>query len=352
MTPDDLDFQESLDRYFEIEAAELLQTIEETLIILVEEKTIERVHTLMRAAHTIKGSAANCGFKTIETIAHHLEDVFQALYPAELEIDPELGSLLLEGYDCLYDPLSALLAGIPYDEAATLERTATLFAKLQDHLGDFFGRETPLPTAAELGFDVIGSIFTDSIPQDLQDLATAIASKNAGKVSESLRSLAEFLLELGGSYSLPGIAAIATTTLSALDRHPARSLELAPIALANFQQAQIAIIGGDRSVGGQVSSELGAWTDTYSSDLSSKQSVYADNPADWLSLAEFTDSVSIDEAESTTASTSEDWLSLVDTSDSIAEIPVEVTESTTASTSEDWLSLVDTSDSIAEIPVE
>jgi two-component system, chemotaxis family, sensor histidine kinase and response regulator PixL len=347
MTTDDQDFQESLDRYFEIEAAELLQTIEETLITLVEEKTIERVHTLMRAAHTIKGSAANCGFKTIETIAHHLEDVFQALYPAELEIDPELGSLLLEGYDCLYDPLSALLAGVPYDEAATLERTATLFAKLQDHLGDFFGRETPLPTAAELGFDVVGSIFTDSIPQDLEDLATAIASKNAGKVSESLQSLAEFLLELGGSYSLPGIAAIASTTISALDRHPARALELAPIALANFQQAQIAIVGGDRSVGGQVSSELGAWTD-YSGDLSAEQSVYVDTSADWLSLAEFTDSVSPDPAESTANSSSEDWLSLVD--DSATKIPVEFAASTTGSASEDWLSLVD--DSVAEIAVE
>jgi chemotaxis protein histidine kinase CheA/ActR/RegA family two-component response regulator len=343
---DDQDFQESLDRYFEIEAAELLQTIEETLVTLVEEKTIERVHTLMRAAHTIKGSAANCGFKTIETIAHHLEDVFQALYPAELEIDAELGSLLLEGYDCLYDPLSALLAGIPYDEAATLERTATLFAKLQDHLGDFFGRETPLPTAAELGFDVIGSIFTDSIPQDLEDLATAIASKNAAKVSESLRSLAEFLLELGGSYSLPGIAAIATTTISALDRYPGRSLELAPIALANFQQAQAAIIGGDRSVGGQVSSELAAWNE-HSDNFSSEQFGSVDNASDWLSLAEFDDSVSTDE-ESTTASTSEDWLSLMD--DSATEIPVESTEPTTASTSEDWLSLMD--DSVTEIPVE
>jgi chemotaxis protein histidine kinase CheA/ActR/RegA family two-component response regulator len=338
---DDQDFQESLDRYFEIEAAELLQTIEETLITLVEEKTIERVHTLMRAAHTIKGSAANCGFKTIETIAHHLEDVFQALYPAELEIDTELGLLLMEGYDCLYDPLSALLGGIPYDEAATLERTATLFAKLQDHLGDFFGRETPLPTAAELGFDVIGSIFTDSIPQDLEDLATAIASKNAGKVSESLRSLAEFLLELGGSYSLPGIAEIATTTLSALDRHPGRSLELAPIALANFQQAQIAIIGGDRSVGGEVSAALNAWNEGQV-DSSSLPSINDDNSADWLSLTEFTnldDAVTIDQAPLTAESTSEDWLSLVD--DASLAPDAELNDVTTESTSEDWLSLVD-----------
>jgi two-component system, chemotaxis family, sensor histidine kinase and response regulator PixL len=375
---DDLDFQESLDRYFEIEAAELLETIEQTLLGLVEEKTIERVHTLMRAAHTIKGSAANCGFKTIETIAHHLEDVFQALYPPELEIDPELGLLLMEGYDCLYDPLSALLAKIPYDEAATLERTATLFARLQTHLGDFFGRETPLPTAAELGFDVIGSIFTDSIPHDLEDLAAAIASQNTAKVQESLTSLAEFLLELGGSYSLPGIAAIATATLAALQRHPGGVLELAPIALANFQQAQIEIVGGDRSVGGEVSPELANWgeqsattstarvedadsaqwlflvepldlstaTTTATTDLGTSEwlSLIEDGTAapeatdlgtsEWLSLIEDGSTTDADSIEATASSTSE-WLSLMD--EQPAETPIE----TTASSASDWLSLVD-----------
>jgi two-component system, chemotaxis family, sensor histidine kinase and response regulator PixL len=343
MTTDDLDFQESLDRYFEIEAAELLQTIEETLVSLVEEKTIERVHTLMRAAHTIKGSAANCGFKTIETIAHHLEDVFQALYPAELEIDPELGLLLMEGYDCLYDPLSALLAGVAYDEAATLERTATLFARLQTHLGDFFGRETPLPTAAELGFDVIGSIFTDSIPHDLDDLATAIASQNIEKVQESLRSLAEFLLELGGSYSLPGIAAIANTTLAALARHPARVLELAPVALTNFRQAQIAIVGGDRSVGGEVSLELTAWNES-SGDLSSSQSSNEDNSSEWLSLAEFSDaeeSITTDESQFTDSAASSDWLSLIGEETTDPTKPFSP-DDIKVSNSSDWLSLIGT----------
>jgi chemotaxis protein histidine kinase CheA/ActR/RegA family two-component response regulator len=336
---DDLDFQESLDRYFEIEAAELLQTIEETLLTLVEEKTIERVHTLMRAAHTIKGSAANCGFKTIETIAHHLEDVFQALYPPELEIDPELGLLLMEGYDCLYDPLSALLAGVAYDEAATLERTAELFARLQTHLGDFFGRETPLPTAAELGFDVIGSIFTDSIPQDLEDLSAAISSQNVARVQECLSSLAEFLLELGGSYSLPGIAAIATTTVAALERHPGRALEIAPIALANFQQAQIAIVGGDRSVGGEVSSELAAWSESQPTVAATASSMQEDTSAEWLSLMEFADSEPTPTtvaAEVTDNNTSSDWLSMVDEASTTEE---SVTDSSNASS--EWLSMVD-----------
>jgi two-component system, chemotaxis family, sensor histidine kinase and response regulator PixL len=342
---DDLDFQESLDRYFEIEAAELLQTIEQTLLSLVEEKTIERVHTLMRAAHTIKGSAANCGFKTIETIAHHLEDVFQALYPPELEIDPELGLLLMEGYDCLYDPLSALLAKVPYDEAATLERTATLFARLQTHLGDFFGRETPLPTAAELGFDVIGSIFTDSIPHDLEDLATAIASQQAHKVSDSLRSLAEFLLELGGSYSLPGIAAIAKTTLCALECHPARVLQLAPIVLANFQQAQIEIAAGDRSIGGEVSAELAAWGGGEPPAQSTSSSIEVDAAADWLSLVEPNSFTSLggEEAQvATNNSASLEWLSLVDD-----ETTVDEPHAVDLTTASEWLSLVD-DDTIVE----
>ncbi len=339
---DDLDFQESLDRYFEIEAAELLQTIEQTLLSLVEEKTVERVHTLMRSAHTIKGGAANCGFKTIETIAHHLEDVFQALYPAELEIDPELGLLLMEGYDCLYDPLSALLAGVPYDEAATLERTAELFARLQLHLGDFFGRETPLPTASELGFDVIGSIFADSIPQDLEVLAEAISGQNISKVEESLTSLAEFLLELGGSYSLPGIAAIASTTLVAIERHPTQVLEIAPVALSNFQQAQLAVLGGNRANGGEVSAELSAWAGT-AIELSSANDaqIGMSDSDDWLSLVDSTNSdvtgaFSTEEFAADQAESGE-WLSLLNSD----HPDLAAAQSTDHSMTDDWLSLVD-----------
>ncbi|MFM2305066.1 MAG: hypothetical protein RLZZ135_2478 [Cyanobacteriota bacterium] len=335
---DDLDFQESLDRYFEIEAAELLQTIEQTLFQLVEEKTIERVHTLMRSAHTIKGSAANCGFKTIETIAHHLEDVFQALYPAELEIDAELGLLLVEGYECLSDPLSAMLAGIPYDEAATLERTAELFARLQTHLGDFFGRDTPLPTAADLGFDVVGSIFTDSVPQDLEVLAAAIAGQNVDKVRESLSSLAEFLLELGGSYSLPGIEIVAQTTITALQHNPDKVLEIAQAALTNFQQAQIAIIGGDRSVGGEVSSALIAWAETDRSVAQPLEPPLNDNDAaEWMSLVDSNSLESDVTISDDDRASSEDWLSLIDSSDAVATPTVDDHSQTSA----DWLSPID-----------
>jgi two-component system, chemotaxis family, sensor histidine kinase and response regulator PixL len=252
----DSQMNESLDQYFAIESEELIQTIEQNLLALLEEKNIERVHTLMRAAHTIKGGAANCGFKTIETIAHHLEDVFQALYPEELVIDDELGALLLEGYEVLYAPLSAVLQGYECDEERILEQTADLFARLQAKLGDFFGREAPLPTAEDLGFDVVGLIFGDSVPEDLNSLAAAIANGNKTQLKELLHSQSEFFLELGASYGLPGISEIAQATLHALEVNPHQVISIATAALANLQEARTTILAGDREQGGTVSAAL------------------------------------------------------------------------------------------------
>jgi two-component system, chemotaxis family, sensor histidine kinase and response regulator PixL len=258
----DPQFEESLDRYFAIESEELIQTIEQTLVSLLEEKTVERVHTLMRAAHTIKGGAANCGLKTIETIAHHLEDVFQALYPEELSIDDELGAMLLEGYEVLYIPVSAILSGYKCDEEQILAQTADLFARLQAKLGDFFGREAPLPTAEDLGFDVVGLIFGDSVPEDLEKLSLSLQRGDAVQIKEILSGQAEFFLELGASYELPGIEEIANATKAALAIHPQpeRVIAIATASLANFQVAREQILAGDRAKGGGTSAQLAFWT--------------------------------------------------------------------------------------------
>ncbi|MEH1814675.1 MAG: hybrid sensor histidine kinase/response regulator [Nostoc sp.] len=244
---------------FLAEAAELLQTIEQNLIGLLDEKTIEKVHALMRSAHTIKGSAASVGQETIQTIAHHLEDVFQALYAPELEIDPELGALLLDAYECLRTPLSAALMGLSCNEAEILDRTASIFAQLQHKLGDFFGREALLPTSEELGFDVVESIFSGSVLQDLQQLETDIQSQDPQQIQTTLNSQAEFFVELAASYGLSGLEEIAQATLNALKAHPDKVLEIAQVALENFKAAQAAVLAGDRTQGGEISPQLREW---------------------------------------------------------------------------------------------
>ena len=51
--------------YFLSEAPELLQTIEEELSDLIEDRSKAKVHKLMRATHTLKGGAANVGLEAI-----------------------------------------------------------------------------------------------------------------------------------------------------------------------------------------------------------------------------------------------------------------------------------------------
>ncbi|MBD2683505.1 MULTISPECIES: hybrid sensor histidine kinase/response regulator [Nostoc] len=259
MNPDPSN-QEQLEQAFLAEAAELLQTIEQNLIGLLDEKTIEKVHALMRSAHTLKGSAASVGQETIKTIAHHLEDVFQALYAPELEVDPELGALLLDAYECLRTPLSATLMGLSCNEAEILDKTASIFAQLQHKLGDFFGREAPLPSSEELGFDVVESIFSGSVLQDLQQLSADIESQDPQQIQTTLNSQAEFFVELAASYGLSGLGEIAQATLNALKAHPDKVLQIAQVALENFKAAQAAVLAGDRIQGGEISSQLREWT--------------------------------------------------------------------------------------------
>ncbi|MFN6462340.1 MAG: response regulator [Nostoc sp. DedVER02] len=260
MNPDPSNHQH-LEQAFLAEAADLLQTIEQNLIGLLDEKTIDKVHALMRSAHTLKGSAASIGQETIGTIAHHLEDVFQALYAPELEIDPELGGLLLDAYECLRTPLSATLMGLTCNEAEILDRTASIFAQLQHKLGDFFGREAPLPSSEELGFDVVESIFSGSVLQDLQQLEADIQSQDPQQIQTTLNSQAEFFVELAASYGLSGLGEIAQATLNALKAHPDKVLQIAQVALENFKAAQAAVLAGDRTQGGEISPQLQEWAE-------------------------------------------------------------------------------------------
>ena len=73
--------------YFLQEAPELLQVLEQGLLSLREDYSITKIHTLMRATHTLKGAAASMGLESIKTVAHSLEDIFKALYKPNVAID-------------------------------------------------------------------------------------------------------------------------------------------------------------------------------------------------------------------------------------------------------------------------
>ncbi|WP_066424818.1 hybrid sensor histidine kinase/response regulator [Anabaena sp. 4-3] len=243
--------------YFIAEAPELLETIEQELLNLSTSYNKGTVHNLMRATHTIKGGAATVGLEVIKTIAHSLEDIFKSLYNPDVLIDSELQTFLHQGYECLHLALTAEITGSVINHEEILERAASVFAKIQAKLGDAFGDEHHIPTSEELGFDIVQSIFETGVKQRLENIAEAIEhSLSPTEFSELLTEQAEVFIGLAESLNLPGFGEIAQTMLLALQTNPEQVEQIAKIALVNLQEAQQAILAGDRTRGGEPSTAL------------------------------------------------------------------------------------------------
>jgi chemotaxis protein histidine kinase CheA len=221
-----------------------MQTIEQELFSLSEGSSITKVHNLMRATHTIKGSAANVGLEIIKKIAHSLEDAFKALYNPDVVIDSELQTILLQAYECLSLALNTELLGSTVNHEELLQRATSVFAQLQEKLGDAFGNETHIPSSAELGFDIVQSIFEMGVQQRLESLVEAINNIiDNTEFVDFLREEAEVFLGLAESLNLPGLGEIAQTIIAALQVNPTEVQQIAEIAYSLLET----IWGGDVS---------------------------------------------------------------------------------------------------------
>ena len=242
--------------YFLQEAPQLLQVLEEELLNLRAEWSINKVHTLMRATHTLKGSAACVGLDSIRQVAHSLEDIFRHLCRPEVELDRETEALLFEAYDCLRTPLMAEITGSHSQDAEVFDRAAAVFSELQAKLGLNLAPEAEIPNSDELGFDVTKSIFEVGVAQRLAEIERALASSDPETIAIALQTQAEVFLGLAESLNLPGFGAIASAAIAALANYPDRATIVAQTALADFQQGQASILAGDRAGGGTPSAQL------------------------------------------------------------------------------------------------
>ncbi|MEA5464442.1 Hpt domain-containing protein [Leptothoe sp. PORK10 BA2] len=242
--------------YFLQEAWQILQHLDHELQTLGQNFTIQKVHTLMRLAHTLKGAAATVGLDAIKTTTQTLENTFKALCVPETGLTAVIEGLILDGYDCLKLLISAQSGKSGIDEHDVLDRMATIATKLRNHLGDRFGQDSYLPTSAQLGVDVTASIFESGVTEYLDELENALASPNPEPLRELLHVQADVFIGLAESLGLPGFGTIAQATLAALKRHPDQVIQIAQIALEDYRAGQTKVLLGDRTEGGGPSAAL------------------------------------------------------------------------------------------------
>ncbi len=104
--------------FFE-ESLEGLDNMETALLALDEGGDKELVHTIFRAAHSIKGGAATFGFPEMSAFTHEAESLLDELRDGRRPIDKPIIELLLRSVDCLRGMFARAQAGQPLnDEAA------------------------------------------------------------------------------------------------------------------------------------------------------------------------------------------------------------------------------------------
>jgi two-component system chemotaxis sensor kinase CheA len=115
---------------FSAEAQEHLQKLNEGVLRLERgEADADLMADILRAAHTLKGSARMMGFKEINQVAHKLEDLLLELKEGRLEASHPLCDLIFQALDTMDACRLAIVEGregeIQVDEVANLlERTA------------------------------------------------------------------------------------------------------------------------------------------------------------------------------------------------------------------------------------
>lgn len=252
------DIRDQAYQFFIEEAPELLQIIETGLLNLKEERDKSTVHEIMRAAHSIKGGSASVELNTIKVLSHRLEDIFKALYDETVIIDDDLESLLLEAFDRLRDPLEEQMKTGSFDEEQAIETALPLFEAIEKILGDSMAQgEQYIPSSADLGIDIVSSLFEVDVAQGLADIETALASGDNEQITQTLRTQGEVFNGFAELLALPGFGEIAQTALQALETSPSEAITIAQVALTDLKQSQhLVLVEGDRISGGQPSEQL------------------------------------------------------------------------------------------------
>jgi two-component system, chemotaxis family, sensor histidine kinase and response regulator PixL len=267
-------------QFFQQEALDLLQSLEDGLLNLRTQYDIPHIHELMRAAHSIKGGASSVQLMGIAKIAHKLEDVFRALYRRTEPLDKDLDEALLQAYDCLRIPLLDQIQTGQYDEVAAWEKAEPIFDLLEAVFQLEMGADVELPTAAELGVDIVYEVFSGDVQRGIDRIKGILEQPDAEPLAGEIRATAEVFVGIGDLLGLEGFSAIAQTTIHALNAHPDQALTIGNLAVESLQAAQVAVMEGDRTQGGNPSPALLALAEVSSADAAEPESVQQSEPVE------------------------------------------------------------------------
>jgi two-component system, chemotaxis family, sensor histidine kinase and response regulator PixL len=252
----DPELRDRVYQLFSLEVPKMLQTIETELVTLSFDRSVTKVHSLLRAAHSIKGGAASLGLEEIRDLAHQIENIFRILDRPELPFDRHLEQLLFQLYDCfnqiITDQINGTVTSVEFHV-----KTQLVLANIDERIGHLIIAGQQTPEDLGLGADLTRSIFEVDIAQSLAQLEQILLDPASDRIAVGeFRAQSEVFIGVSQLLNLPGFGSLAHATIASLDRHPGRSREICCFALVDFYAALEAVLTGDRANCGAISPDF------------------------------------------------------------------------------------------------
>jgi two-component system sensor histidine kinase and response regulator WspE len=136
-----LSVDESMLELFLLELDTHTKALEQGIVEIEKEQTPQKIEPLMRAAHSIKGSARIMGFDSLVGLAHKMEDILTKAQSGILALNQSIIDALLAAND-LFSDLKTVPAGQIADTVAGMDARLVLLLK---NLDDSLNTETAAP---------------------------------------------------------------------------------------------------------------------------------------------------------------------------------------------------------------
>ncbi len=112
--PNDFQSDPSMLNDFIVNADELMQVLDDTILRLEQEpNNKDIIEEIFRAAHTLKGGSGMFGFKGIERVMHRMENLFDLIRKEKLVPNSDIIDTVFQGLDLLRTLLKAVKDGKP-----------------------------------------------------------------------------------------------------------------------------------------------------------------------------------------------------------------------------------------------
>jgi two-component system, chemotaxis family, sensor histidine kinase and response regulator PixL len=241
------DKERQLRLHFLDEAQEYLNAIELGAVRLSSTKIDDRrIDGILRAAHSIKGSAAMMGYEQLSHFAHRLEDFFKVIKLKKAEVvDGEVERLLLNSVDRLSSAIEFHRQEIALDKNWLEKEVSPIFQRLQERLGDPEPDDVTTLLTAEMPDNLNTIVFATEVEECLQNLETTLATGNARCLSDEVIDVAQMLSGLGEMLELPAFVSLCQSAIAHLPGASEVETEaIAQIALQQWRRAQALVLVG------------------------------------------------------------------------------------------------------------